>query len=200
MKLYYAPGACSLAAHIIGEEAGLELTLEKVDLQTHKTSDGGDYYAVNPKGYVPALALDDGGTLTENIAILNYLADHTGGKLHTPRHGTLERYRLEEWLGFITTELHKPFGPLFQGGGEDERRKAKDKILHRLKHVEERLTNQFLLGSHLSVADAYLFVILTWARKMHFDLSLYPRLSAFFERMNERDSVKRALAAEAGAA
>ncbi|MBV9571639.1 MAG: glutathione transferase GstA [Alphaproteobacteria bacterium] len=199
MKLYYTPGACSLAAHIVGEEAGLGLKLEKVDLKTHKTADGSDYYAVNPKGYVPALALDDGGTLTENIAILNYLADRSGEKLHTPRHGTLERYRLEEWLGFITTELHKSFGPLFQGGGDDERNKAKQKILHRLKHVEERLTEPFLLGERMSVADAYLFVILTWSTKMHLDLSPYPRLNAFFARMNERDSVKRALAAEAGA-
>jgi glutathione S-transferase len=196
MKLYYAPGACSLAAHIVGKEAGLGLQLQKVDLKTHKTEDGADYYAVNPKGYVPALELDAGGTLTENIAILNYLADRAGEKLHTPQAGSLERYRLEEWLGFITTELHKSFTPLFLGAGEEEQRKAKEKILHRLEHVEQLLTGSFLTGDVIGVADAYLFVILNWAEKMHFDVGNFPRLAAWFGRMKQRPSVQQAMREE----
>src|ERR1043166_8402689 len=109
MKLYYAPGACSLAAHIVADEADLRLQLEKVDLKSHTTENGQDYYAVNPKGYVPAIQLDDGSMLTENIAVLNYLADKTAHKLYTPAPGTMEHYHLEEWLGFITSELHRSF-------------------------------------------------------------------------------------------
>lgn len=196
MKLYYSPGACSLAAHIIGEEAHLGLQLERVDLRAHKTSDGRDYYTVNPKGYVPALELDQGGVLTENIAILNYLADRGANTLHTPPHGSLQRYRLEEWLAFISTELHKAFAPLFSGGGDEEKRKAKEKILHRLHHVEQHLSGSFLTGEHISVADAYLFVVLKWAEKLHLDVSKYPRLEAFFARMKQQESVQRALSAE----
>lgn len=197
MKLYYSPGACSLAAHIAGEEAHLGLQLERVDLKTHKTADGRDYYTVNPKGYVPALQLDEGGVLTENIAILNYLADRGAERLHTPPHGSLERHRLEEWLAFISTELHKSFAPLFQGGSDDEKHKAKEKILRRLGHVEQQLTGPFLMGDGMTVADAYLFVVLTWAGKMRLDLSRYPRLQAFQARMKERQSVQRALNEEA---
>lgn len=194
MKLYYSPGACSLAAHIVAREADLPLELAKVDLKQHTLADGRDYYAVNPKGYVPALEVDGGATLTENVAILNYLADHTGDSLFTPAAGTMERYRLEEWLGFITTELHKSFGPLFQGGGDDEKRKAKEKIAKRFGHVEERLAGQdYLMGSQISVADAYLFVTLAWAKKMEIDLSRFPNLTAFFTRMAQRDGVQRAL-------
>jgi glutathione S-transferase len=197
MKLYYSPGACSLAAHIVAREAGLPLDLVKVDLKEHKTEGGANYYDVNPKGYVPALEVDGGGVLTENVAILNYLADHTDDKLFTPKHGSMERYRLEEWLGFITTEIHKSFTPLFQGAGEEERRKSKEKIDKRLGYVESRLAGQdYLMGSEMSVADAYLYVMLTWAKKMHLDTSSFPNLTAFFTRMSERSGVKHALEAE----
>ena len=125
------------------------------------------------------------------------LGDRAGERLHTPPHGTLERYRLEEWLAFISTELHKSFAPLFQGGSDDEKHKAKEKILRRLGHVEQHLTGRFLMGNEMTVADAYLFVVLTWAEKMHLDLSKYPRLQAFFARMKQRDSVQRALDKEA---
>lgn len=197
MKLYYSPGACSLAAHIVADEADLRLQLEKVDLKSHKTENGQDYYNVNPKGYVPAIQLDDGSTLTENVAVLNYLADHTGHKLFTPEPGSIEHYRLEEWLGFITTELHKSFAPFFQNGSELEKRKAKDKILKRLAYVNEQLKGErFLMGERMTVADAYLFVMLTWAKKVEFDLSRFSSLNAFFRRMSERPSVQRALREE----
>ncbi|HEX3653120.1 MAG TPA: glutathione transferase GstA [Rhizomicrobium sp.] len=180
MKLYYSPGACSLAAHIVVDEADLRLQLEKVDLKSHKTENGQDYYGVNPKGYVPTIQLDDGSTLTENVAVLNYLADHTGHKLYTPEPGSMEHYRLEEWLGFITTELHKSFAPFFQNGSELEKRKAKDKILKRLTYVNDQLKgNRFLMGNRMTVADAYLFVMLTWAKKIEFDLSCFSNLNAF---------------------
>ena len=197
MKLYYSPGACSLAAHIIAREADLPLDLVKVDLKQHTLADGRDYHAVNPKGYVPALEMDGGATLTENVAVLNYLADHTGNSLFTPAAGSMERYRLEEWLGFISTELHKSYGPLFHEGSDNEKRKAKEQIAKRLAYVEERLAGQdYLMGSQISVADAYLFVMLTWAKKMHIDISPFSNLTAFFGRMAKRDGVKRALKEE----
>jgi glutathione S-transferase len=197
MKLYYSPGACSLAAHIVADEANLRLQLEKVDLKSHKTENGQDYYRINPKGYVPAIQLDDGSTLTENMAVLNYLADHTAQSLYTPPPGNMDHYRLEEWLGFISSELHKSFGPFFQGGGEPEKRKAKEKILKRLAYADEQLkAKPFLMGNRMTVADAYLFVMLTWAKKQKFDLERLSNLRAFFARMSERPSVQRALKEE----
>jgi glutathione S-transferase len=197
MKLYYAPGACSLAAHIVADEADVRLQLEKVDLKSHKTENGQDYYAINPKGYVPTIQLDDGSTLTENVAVLNYMADRTGDKLYTPRPHTMEHYRLEEWLGFITTELHKSFSPFFTGGDEDEKRTAKEKILTRFKYVDEKLEDkQFLMGDRMTVADAYLFVMLTWARKNNISIDRCSNLRAFFERMSRRDGVQRAMKEE----
>lgn len=197
MKLYYSPGACSLAAHIVADEANLRLQLEKVDLKSHKTENGQDYYRINPKGYVPAIQLDDGSTLTENMAVLNYLADHTAQSLYTPAPGSMDHYRLEEWLGFISSELHKSFAPLFQGGVETEKRKAKEKILKRLGYADEQLKGKrFLMGDRMTVADAYLFVMLTWAKKMKFDVSRYKNLAAFFEAMSHRDAVQRALREE----
>ena len=197
MKLYYSPGACSLAAHIVVDEAELPLHLEKVDLKSHKTENGQDYYRINPKGYVPTIQLDDGSTLTENIAVLNYLSDHTTHKLFTPEPGSMDHYRLEEWLGFITTELHKSFGPFFQGGTETEKRKAKEKILKRFAYADEHLGGHaFLMGERMTVADAYLFVMLTWAKKQKFDLNRFANLIGFFERMLQRPSVQRALREE----
>lgn len=197
MKLYYSPGACSLAAHIVVDEAELTLHLEKVDLKSHKTENGQDYYRINPKGYVPTIQLDDGSTLTENIAVLNYLADQTAHKLFTPEPGSMQHYRLEEWLGFISSELHKSFGPFFQSGTETEKRKAKEKINKRLAYADEHLAGRsFLMGDRMTVADAYLFVMLTWAKKQKFDLSRFGNLNRFFERMSERPSVQRALREE----
>jgi len=197
MKLFYSPGACSLAAHIVADEANLRLQLEKVDLKSHKTENGQDYYKVNPKGYVPAIQLDDGSMLTENIAVLNYLADHTGKALYAPEAGSMEHYRMEEWLGFITTELHKSFGPFFHNGSDIEKMNAKKHISERLAFVDKELAGkQFLMGDRMTVADAYLFVMLTWAKKQKFDLKRLANLPAFFRRMAERDSVKRAFKEE----
>jgi glutathione S-transferase len=197
MKLYYAPGACSLAAHIVADEADLRLQLEKVDLKSHTTENGQDYYSINPKGYVPAIQLDDGSMLTENIAVLNYLADKMAHKLHTPAAGTMEHYHLEEWLGFINSELHKSFAPLFHEAPDEAKREAKEKILQRLAYVDKQLGDKpFLMGECFTVADAYLYVMLTWARKMKLDLSRYKRLTACFARMSRRDSVKRAFKEE----
>jgi len=150
MKLYYAPGACSLASHIVACEGGLKLALEKVDLKEHRTESGKDFYDVNPKGYVPALALDDGSVLTENVALLTYLGDTAD---LTPK--GMERYRLLEWLAFITSEIHKSFGPLFQGAPGDAPQKAREKIIKRLGFIEERLTGDYLMGAALVREDGH---------------------------------------------
>lgn len=197
MKLYYSPGACSLAAHIVADEGNLRLQLEKVDLKSHRTENGQDYYNINPKGYVPTIQLDDGNTLTENTAVLNYLADRTGKALFTPDPGTLEHYRLEEWLGFISSELHKPFAPLFHGGSFEEKRRAKEKLVERFAYAAMRLNGQsFLMGGRMTVADAYFFVMLTWAKKLNLNLTRYTNLERFYTRMSERPAVQRALREE----
>ena len=150
MRLYYAPGACSLASHIVAAEAGIKLELEKVNLKEHRTESGADFTAINPKGYVPALKLDDGTLLTENIALLTYLGDVAG---LTQKTG-IERYRLLEWLTFITSEIHKSFAPLFQQAPNNVAEKTKAKILMRLGFVEERLADDYLMGAHFGPADA----------------------------------------------
>jgi glutathione S-transferase len=191
MKLYYTPGACSLASHIVAAEAGLPLALEAVDLKTHRTASGADFYDVNPKGYVPALALDDGTVLTENVALLTFLGDEAG---LTPK--GLDRYRLLEWLAFITSEIHKSFGPLFQGAGGDAQKAAKEKILARLSYVEEHLRSDYLMGGAFSPADAYLYVMLRWCEKMGISIAGLHRLEGFKARMAARPGVRRALEAE----
>lgn len=189
MKLYYAPGACSLADHIALHEAGLAFDRVKVDLRAHKTEDGGDYYAVNPKGYVPALALDDGETLTENLAILAWVADQAP-KLAPS--GPLGRYRLLETLAYISTEVHKGFKPFFTpGASEAEKAKAGEAIGKRLAPLAERVGDGYLFGPEVSVADAYLFVMLRWAKAN--GLAIPPALAAFAQRMGERPAVRLAL-------
>jgi glutathione S-transferase len=197
MKLYYSPGACSLAAHIIADEANLRLQLERVDLRSHRTENGQDYYGINPKGYVPTIQLDDGNTLTENMAILNYLADRTANKLFTPKRGTLEHYRLEEWLGFISSELHKSFAPLFHNGTFEEKRKAKERLVEHFAYAAMQLDDQpFLMGEHMTVADPYFFVMLTWAKKLNLNLKRYTNLERFYARFSARPAVKRAMLEE----
>ena len=191
MKLYYAPGACSLASHIVACEGGLKLALEKVDLKEHRTESGKDFYDVNPKGYVPALALDDGSVLTENVALLTYLGDTAD---LTPK--GMERYRLLEWLAFITSEIHKSFGPLFQGAPGDAPQKAREKIIKRLGFIEERLTGDYLMGAAFTPADAYLYVMLRWCEKMGIDIAGLHRLEGFKARMAARPGVRAALTAE----
>jgi len=197
MKLYYSPGACSLAAHIIADEADLRLQLEKVDLKSHRTENGQDYYNINPKGYVPTIQLDDGNTLTENTAVLNYLADRTGNTLFTPEPGTLEHYRLEEWLGFISSELHKSFAPLFHNGTFEEKRKAKARLVERFAYAAMQLGDQpFLMGERMTVADPYFFVMLTWAKKLNLNLKRYTNLERFYAGFSARPAVKRAMREE----
>jgi glutathione S-transferase len=189
MKLYYSPGACSLAGHIVAAEGGLALELEKVDLKTHTTEGGEDFYAINPKGYVPTLKLDDGSILTENAAVLPFLGDKTGAM---PKSGGMDRYHTMEWIGFISSELHKSFAPLFQGADDE----AKEKILGRLKLTEGKLSGDFLMSGKFSPPDAYLFVMLTWCEKMGIDVSALPHLTAFQARMAARPGVQKALKEE----
>ncbi len=197
MKLYYAPGACSLSPHIVAEEAGIHLDLEKVDLKTHKTEGGEDFYAVNPKGYVPALKLDDGSILTEGPAIVQYLADQKPASHLAPESGTLPRYKLQEWLTFINSEIHKNFSPLFGAASEDVKADAKAKLAKRFDYVNKELAGKdYLIGANFTVADAYLFVMLTWANHLKLDLTPYSNLHAFFARVFARPKVHAAMKAE----
>lgn len=199
MKLYYATGACSLSPHIVLREAGVEFELERVDLRTHKTSSGADYSQINPKGYVPALRLDDGELLTEGPAIVQYLADQHPEKKLAPPNGTLQRARLQEHLNFISTELHKQFPALFNPASSDEAKKAAiEKINARLGFVEQQLSDgrAYLLGDKFSVADAYLFVVVNWTFPMKISLADYPHVAAFHQRVGQREKVREALRAE----
>lgn len=199
MKLYFTPGACSLSPHIVLRELGLPFTLEAVDLKTKRTASGGDYAAVNPKGYVPALQLDDGEVLTEGVAITQYLADkHAPGTLAPPA-GTVERARMTGHLNFLAAELHKAFSPLFSPAITPEAREAAvANIGRKLEVMEKALADgrPYLLGPEFSVADAYLFVLLSWAPPMGVDLARWPRLQAFSSRVAARASVQAAMAAE----
>jgi glutathione S-transferase len=195
MKLYYAPGACSLSPHIVAREAGLAVELEKVDLRSHQTTGGGDFYAVNPKGYVPVLELDDGRRLTEGAAIVQYLADQTASRGLAPEAGTFERYQLQEWLSFIGNEIHKQFGPLFKPDTPEATRTANlAKIAERLAWVAKDLGDRaYLMGETFTVADAYLFVMLRWAKGKQ---QLGPVLDAYFDRVSKRPAVQTALREE----
>jgi glutathione S-transferase len=198
MKLYHSPGACSQAPHIALREAGLPFELVKVDLRAKKLEDGSDYREINPKGAVPALALDDGSVLTENAAVLQYIADQAPESGLMPPFGTLERYRLLEWLNYIATELHKGFGPLFNPATTPDGREAAIGLLcAKFSYVEERLGGRdYLTGDTFTIADAYLFVILRWTRIHHIELARWPGLSEFVERVAERPAVEAALHAE----
>jgi len=198
MKLYYAPGACSLSPHIVAREAGIPIELEKVNLADHKTEAGQDYMTVNPKGYVPALRFDDGSILTEGPAIVQYLADQKPASGLAPAAGTLERYRLQEWLTFIGTELHKSLGSLFNPATpEAVKETAKTNSAKRLAYLNGQLANgQYLMGSTFTVADAYAFTIVNWANFLRIDLKAYPHLTAYMGRVGGRPKVQEALKAE----
>jgi glutathione S-transferase len=196
MKLYYAPGACSLADHIALNEADIKADLVRVDLKGHKLDDGGSLYDITPKGYVPILELDDGERLTENVAILAYLADRYPALIPP---GELGRYRLLEMLSYFATELHKGFHPLFHAdGGEAEKKKSIDAIAKKLAFVAGELKGPYLFGEKATVADFYLFVILTWAMK--FKIALPPPLKEFLRHMRSRPTVVAALKREGLAA
>jgi len=198
MKLYYAPGACSLSPHIVMREAGIPVQLVKVDLSAKKTEDGGEFKTINSKGYVPTLELPDGQRLTEGPAIVQYLADQAPTRGLAPANGTIERSRLQEWLNFISTELHKQFSPLFDPASE-EGLKARliQRISGRFDWVVKQLGHRdYLLGSAFTAADAYFYTVLTWCRHVGIDLSKWPALNAYKERVEQRPQVREALKAE----
>jgi glutathione S-transferase len=198
MKLFFSPGACSLSPHIVLHEAGLQFTPVKVDLKTRAIEGGGDFTAINAKGYVPALELDDGSLLTEGPAIVQYLADRAPGSELAPPNGSLQRYKLQEWLNFITSELHKQFSPLFDASTpEDVRTKQRAKLAGRFDWLVEQLGDQaYLMGAKFSVADAYLFTVLNWCQWTGIDLARWPALLQYQQRIAARPKVRDALVAE----
>jgi glutathione S-transferase len=198
MKLYYAPGACSLSPHIVSRELGIPLELKKVNTKDKTIEGGGDYRTVNPKGYVPALELGDGQVLTEGPAIVQYLADQKPASGLVPQAGTLERYRLQEWLNFITSEIHKTFSPLFRPSTpEDYKAIAKENLASRFEWIDRQLAGRaYLMGDAFSVADAYLFTVVSWSHPLKIDLSPYPNLLAFQKRVAARPKVREAMVAE----
>jgi glutathione S-transferase len=198
MRLYTMPGACSLAANIALREAGISFDLVKVSHHTHKTEDGVDLNAINSKGYVPVLVLDNGEVLTENAALLPYIADLAPSAQLAPPVGSLERYRLVEWLAFINSELHKAFSPLFAPNApEDMKNYARGNLTKRLAWVSERLASKsYLVGERFTVADSYLFVVLSWSGHVAVDLGPWPNLKAFQERIAARPHVIEARTSE----
>jgi len=198
MKLYYTPGACSLSPHIALREAGLPFTLHKVDLGTKTVDADGDYTKVNGKGYVPALELDSGEVLTEGPAIVQYIADQKPATGIAPAPGAMERYKLQEWLNFITAELHKPMGSMFNKAQTPEWKEAvKATLAKRLDWLTKQLEGKaHLMGEKFSVADAYLFTVLGWAKFVSFDLSKWPAIEQYLGRIAQRPKVVEAMKAE----
>jgi glutathione S-transferase len=198
MKLYYSPGTCALSPHIVLREAGLAFEPVLASTKTHQLPDGTDYYGINPLGYVPMLELDDGTRLREGPAITQYIADLAPTRNLAPANGTLPRYRLQEWLTFIGTELHQKFSPLFNPKQPDEAKKLfKEKLASRYQWLDGQLAGKdYLLGDHFSVADAYLFTVTRWAKPMGIDLSAHQNVTAWFERVQARPAVQEALKAE----
>ncbi|MDR1163509.1 MAG: glutathione transferase GstA [Candidatus Accumulibacter sp.] len=199
MKLYYCPGACSLSPHIVLREAGLDFDLVRVDLSTHTLPDGGDFMDINPKGYVPLLELDDGSRLSEGVAIVQYVADLKPESGLAPRFGTFERYRLIEWLTFINSEIHKGGGALFSKNTPEEyKASARKALISRYGYAAAALEkSDFLLGGQFTVADAYLFTVSGWCPFLGIDLSVFPSLVDFRNRVAGRPAVRAALEAEA---
>src|SRR5690349_7324551 len=197
MKLYYSSGACSLASHIALIESGLPFKAVKVDLRKHTLEDGSDFYAINPKGYVPMLQLDDGTLLAEGVVILQYIADQVPGKL-APAYGTLDRYRVMEWLTFVNSEVHKQYSPLFYPTTPDAtKEQQKASLANRFEYLSKILASQpYLTGDKFTIADAYLFTILNWSHGLKVDLSPYPALVAYQERVRALPSVQRAMTEE----
>ncbi len=198
MKLYYSPGACSLSPHIVLQESGLAFQAIKAPTKTHQLEDGTDYYTINPLGYVPYLVLDDGRTLHEGPAIVQYLADQVPEKKLAPANGTWERYKLQEWLNVIGTELHKGFSPLFNPATPEEVKvAAKERLMGRLKWVDAQLAGkQYLMGDNFTVADAYLFVVTNWTKPTGIDISALSNLAALRGRVAARPAVVAAMKAE----
>jgi glutathione S-transferase len=197
MKLYYSPGSCALAPHIVIREAELDVALDKVTFGEERTTEKGlDFFGINPQGSVPALELDDGSVLTENAAVLQYLAAQSGDAHLAPQSG-MAHWRLLETLNFIATELHKGFSPLFHKPSPDLREVLVRQLQTRLTLLQAKLGDQvFLLGDRFTIADAYAFVVLRWARSFRLDLTGVPKLTAYFGRLLTRPAVQRALLEE----
>lgn len=198
MKLYYSPGACSLASHIALYETGLPFEIDRLIKTSKMTVGGEDFMQINPKGYVPAIKLDDGSILTEGAAVLQYIADQKPDSGLAPKAGTMERYRLQEWLTFISSELHKSFSPFFNKDATEEvKTNARNLLAKRLGYVETQLANKpYLMGDHFTVADAYLFVVANWSNHVGFDLSPFPRIQEYLARIAARPAVQAAMKAE----
>jgi glutathione S-transferase len=197
-KLYFSPGACSLSPHISLREAGLPFDLEQVDLGEKKTKSGADFWQVNPKGQVPVLELDNGEKLTEGPAIVQYIADQAPSAGLAPSNGTSARYHLQEWLNFITSELHKGFTPLFKPNTPDDYKKiAKDNLAARFDHLDKHFaTHKYITGDNFTVADAYAFTVVGWSKYQNIDLDRWPNLAAYVGRVAARPKVQEALRAE----
>jgi glutathione S-transferase len=198
MKLYYAPGACSMAPHIVLREAGYQFDLDKVDIPNKKTSDGGDYWQINPKGYVPALKLDNGEVLTEVGVICQYLADQKQEAGLAPKGGTMERYHLMEWMNFTATEVHKQLGALFNPKMTPEMKEVQLGYIERRFNALEKMLagKQYAMGDKYSVADAYLFTVLNWTNVHKIDIAKWPNIKALMERVRNRPRVQETLKAE----
>jgi len=195
MKLYFAPGACSLSPHIVAREAGIPVQFQKVNTKDKSMEGGGDFWKVNPRGYVPVLELDNGERLTEGPAIVQYLADQKPESGLAPKNGTLERYRIQEWLNFLTSEVHKQFSPLFRPNTpEDYKPIAKENIGKRFDWIEQQLAGKdYVTGKQFTVADAYLFVLTNWTKPTQIDLARWPNIAAFNKRVAARPKVKEAM-------
>lgn len=198
MKLYYSPAACSLSPHIVAREAGIPVELVKVDLKSHTLGDGTDYTTINPKGSVPLLELDDGDRLSEGPAIVQYLADRNPASGLAPAAGTMPRYHLQEWLNFVTSELHKQYSPLFDASVPTEYKEAvKTRLAKRLDWLSTKLAGQdYLTGAQFTVADAYLFTVLSWNKWVGIDTARWPVLDAYLARVAARPKVQEAMKAE----
>jgi glutathione S-transferase len=199
VKLYFSPGACSLSPHIVLREAGVPFDLEQVNLRSKEIKSGGDFRTINPKGAVPALAIDGGQVLTEGAVIVQYIADKNPAAKLAPAAGTPDRYRLQEWLNYIASEVHKGFSPLFNPKASDEwKQVVKDNIAAKFDYISKQLDGKsYLMGDAFSVADAYLFTILNWTKPNNIDLGKWPALKAYWERIAARPAVKAAMEAEA---
>jgi glutathione S-transferase len=198
VKLYYSPGACSLSPHIALREAGLAFEPVLASTKSHKLQDGTDYYGINPLGYVPMLELDDGTRLREGPAIVQYIADQAPAKNLAPANGTLPRYRLQEWLTFIGTEIHKGYSPMFNPNMPEEAKAiSKTRLASRYQWLDGQLEGkQYLMGDHFSVADGYLFAVSNWAKPTGLDLSPYPHVQAWQARVAARPAVQEAMKVE----
>lgn len=202
MKLYFSPGACSQASTIAFHEAGVPVELVRVDTKTHKLKDGTDYYQINPKGYVPALQLDNGEVFTEGAALLQFIGDQKPESAVIPKQGTLDRFRANEWLTFISSEIHKSYSPLFNPALNDEAKATfKDKLAKRFDALDKHFADhKFLMGEQFIVADGYLYTVISWSQGVGLDLSKWPNLAAYRQRVADRPKVKAALQAEKAAA